>query len=328
MDLTSLYYFQELSKDLNMTKTAERLYISQQTLSNHIQRLEQYYGTKLFYRKPSLSLTCAGEFVLSFAQVMGKEERNLKDILSDIEHQERGVLRVGASMVRSIQFLPRILPEFHRRYPKVSVLYEEGRAFQLEKRVLEGELDFAIAFSRQYHPDLVDHEFLQDPVYLCIPETLFQEYYAPEEIQEIKERSIHGVDFRDFARLPFSLMATRLGRMIRECFNQAGVEPNVFFTAPSSSQIMPLCAMGATACYCTQLALLDHWDELAGKVNIFPIMEGGRPLTQSLSLLRHRQRYLTHFSKSFMELLFDAASSLEQIPVLHVVRESAPAEPV
>ena len=46
MDLTSLYYFQELSKDLNMTKTAERLYISQQTLSNHIQRLEQYYGTR------------------------------------------------------------------------------------------------------------------------------------------------------------------------------------------------------------------------------------------------------------------------------------------
>ena len=102
MDLISLYYFQELSKDLNMTKTAERLYISQQTLSNHIQRLEQYYGTKLFYRKPSLSLTCAGEFVLSFAQVVGKEERNLKDILSDVEHQERGTLRFGASMARVI----------------------------------------------------------------------------------------------------------------------------------------------------------------------------------------------------------------------------------
>ena len=55
MDLISLYYFQELSKDLNMTKTAERLYISQQTLSNHIQRLEQYYGTKLFYRWSSIT---------------------------------------------------------------------------------------------------------------------------------------------------------------------------------------------------------------------------------------------------------------------------------
>lgn len=86
MDLTSLYYFRELSKDLNMTKTAARLYISQQTLSNHIHRLEQYYDTPLFYRKPSLSLTCAGEFVLAFAQVVEKEEVNLRDILSDIEH--------------------------------------------------------------------------------------------------------------------------------------------------------------------------------------------------------------------------------------------------
>ena len=37
MDLTSLYYFSELAKDLHMTRTANRLFISQQTLSNHIQ---------------------------------------------------------------------------------------------------------------------------------------------------------------------------------------------------------------------------------------------------------------------------------------------------
>ena len=138
MDLTSLYYFQELSKDLNMTKTAERLYISQQTLSNHIQRLEQYYGTKLFYRKPSLSLTCAGEFVLSFAQVVGKEERNLKDILSDVEHQERGTLRFGASMARGTQFLPIILPAFQRRYPRVEVRFVEGLSANLEKKIANG----------------------------------------------------------------------------------------------------------------------------------------------------------------------------------------------
>ncbi len=51
MDLTSLYYFSELAKDLHMTRTANRLFISQQTLSNHIQRLEKYYGTKLLYSK-------------------------------------------------------------------------------------------------------------------------------------------------------------------------------------------------------------------------------------------------------------------------------------
>ena len=39
MELVSLYYFTELAKDLHMTRTAERLYVSQQTLSNHIARL-------------------------------------------------------------------------------------------------------------------------------------------------------------------------------------------------------------------------------------------------------------------------------------------------
>ena len=135
MDLSSLFYFQELSKDLNMTKTAQRLYISQQTLSNHIQRLEQYYGTQLFYRKPSLSLTCAGEFVLAFAQVVAKEERNLKDILSDIEHQERGSLRIGASMARGTQFLPRILPQFRQRYPQVEMRFVEGLSSNLSGRL-------------------------------------------------------------------------------------------------------------------------------------------------------------------------------------------------
>lgn len=68
MDITSLYYFQELAKNLHMTNTAEKLHISQQTLSNHIKRLEEYYGTLLFYRKPSLSLTSAGEALLAFAE--------------------------------------------------------------------------------------------------------------------------------------------------------------------------------------------------------------------------------------------------------------------
>lgn len=85
MELISLYYSTELAKDLHMTRTAERLFISQQTLSNHIARLESYYGATLFYRKPRLMLTPAGEYVLSSANTILKEESNLKDILFDVE---------------------------------------------------------------------------------------------------------------------------------------------------------------------------------------------------------------------------------------------------
>ena len=100
MDLISLYYFSELAKDLHMTRTANRLFISQQTLSNHIKRLEDSLDVQLFQRKPTFQLTYAGEQVLSFANVVNSEYANLKDLLSDISQQERGVIRFGASYLR------------------------------------------------------------------------------------------------------------------------------------------------------------------------------------------------------------------------------------
>ena len=55
MDLISLYYFSELAKDLHMTRTANRLFISQQTLSNHIKRLEDSLDVQesRFYLSPT-----------------------------------------------------------------------------------------------------------------------------------------------------------------------------------------------------------------------------------------------------------------------------------
>ncbi len=304
MDLTSLYYFQELSKDLNMTKAAERLYISQQTLSNHIQRLEQYYGTKLFYRKPSLSLTCAGEFVLSFAQVVGKEERNLKE-------------------ARGTQFLPRILPDFHQMYPRVEVRFVEGLSQGLERQTSNGELDFALVLSDRYSPDLVEHEFLQDHIYLCVPENLLRAYYTPEEVRERKIQAVQGVELRDFDRLPFALMTNRLGARIQEIFTREHIQPNVFFTAPSTAQTLPMCTKGLAACYCTHMNLVEKRGTVDANVNIFPLYDQGVPLVQKLSLLRHKQRYLTHFAKYFMDLTFQVAASIEKTPVRWIVQQPA-----
>ena len=120
MELESLYYFKELTRDLNMTKTAKRLFLSQQTLSNHIARLEKWCGTSLFYRKPRLSLTTAGLSLLDFANRVLSQESEFKDVLADIIDESRGVIRFGASFVRYNDSLPAILPTFSQRYPNVS----------------------------------------------------------------------------------------------------------------------------------------------------------------------------------------------------------------
>ena len=77
MDLISLKYFYEVSQDLHITNAAKRLYISQQRLSGHIQRLEAAYGVKLIERDPKPHLTAAGRYLASYAEQMLNMERDL-----------------------------------------------------------------------------------------------------------------------------------------------------------------------------------------------------------------------------------------------------------
>lgn len=59
MNLYKLKYFIVTAEELNISKAAERLFISQQALSSQIGQLEQHYGVKLFERRPNLALTYA-----------------------------------------------------------------------------------------------------------------------------------------------------------------------------------------------------------------------------------------------------------------------------
>ena len=67
MNFQHLKYFLMVAEELNITRAAERLYISQQSLSNHIGNLERELDVKLFTRSPKLSLTYAGGLLVDTA---------------------------------------------------------------------------------------------------------------------------------------------------------------------------------------------------------------------------------------------------------------------
>lgn len=320
MDITSLYYFSELAKDLHMTRTANRLFISQQTLSNHIQRLEEYYGVKLLYRKPALSLTCAGEFVLAFADELIREQTNLKDILSDIEGQERGVLRFGASAMRMNICLPAILPQFSRRYPNVELRITDTITPQLEPLVLDGSLDFAVTLNGEEHPKLVSHHLMEDQVYLCVADQLLQECYG-EETEEIKRKAIQGAYVEHFTKLPFCIFSNRMGRQIQQCFEGANVTPKAYITSTYTQIGTTICFQRLAACFCSQMSLVNQKDQIPEDINIFPLYYQGKPVTQRLSLIRMKNRYLSHYSKFFLDLLSQYFVNVEQIRVERCVQQ-------
>lgn len=320
MDFISLYYFLELSKDLNMTKTAKRLYISQQTLSNHIKRLEKYYNAQLFFRKPELILTNAGEYVLEFAKELEKKHTNLKDILSDIEGQERGILRIGASSARGVQFLPRILFKFSKRYPNVKIRFSDMLSDESEKMILNGELDFSIVLSNESTLKFNRHSILNDQIYLCVPDSLLRKYHSLKETNEIKARSISGANIEDFTDLPFAVLTNRLGSQIGESFVKAKVKPNIYFVGTYTNQTLPLCNQGLCVCYCTHLGLIESYDKLSPDVNVFPLFTSGKPMFQELSIIYNKDRYLTRYAKYFLDILLETAREMKEFKISRVAK--------
>lgn len=312
MDLISLYYFSELAKDLHFTRTANRLFISQQTLSNHIQRLEEYYGTKLFHRKPVLSLTTAGEFVLGFAEVVNKEQVNLKDILSDMAQQERGVLRFGASALRLEMCLPAVLPAFSARYPNVELRITDTITARLEPLVLDGTLDFAITLNGEEHPKLVTQQLMDDQVYLCVADSLLLHCYGGEA-PALKEKGLPGADVKDFSKLPFCIFENRMGRQIQQCFDAANIVPNAYITSTFTQIGTTVCFQRLAACFLSQSSLVSQQHDIPPDINIFPLYYKGQPLTQKLSLIRMKDRYLSHYSKFFLEQLSQYFDGVERV---------------
>lgn len=320
MDISTLYYFSEVIKDMNITKTAHRLYMSQQTLSNHILRLEEYYGIKLFNRKPSLSLTYAGELVLEFANNLYREEKNLIDKITDIKQQEKGIIFFGASTLRMSSFLPNVLPKFSENFPKVEIRITDTNSKMLEQYVIKGEVDLAIAISVD-NPDISKTHLMSDQIYLCIADNLLEKYYN-NDAEELKLKSYGGADLKNFSKLPFCMLNNRLGQNIWKCFEEAGFTPKTY-TISSYLQIgTSIGFQGVAACFATRTSLLNLKGNIPKNINVFPLNYKSKHLVQEIFLIYRKDRYLSSYMQNFIELTQEYFNEIKQLSIRQIINSN------
>ena len=309
MDQISLHYFSEMCRDLNITKTAARLYMSQQTLSNHLQRMEEELGVTLFQRKGGLKLTPAGEQFLNYARSATREYENLKGLIADIEHQDRGSIRFGASTLRISSCLPAILPAFAQKYPHVELRITDSISRYMVPRIVQGDLDMAIVILQEEHPSLKATVLMDDWLYLCVPEPLLRAYY-PDTADELKKRAFLAAHLADFAELPFCLFSNQLGDKIRGLFDDAHVLPKTFLSSTYTQIGVDLCMQGLAACVATQMNL-KMLQKIPDNINIFPLYHGDAPQAQTMKLIRRRDRYLPSYALYFIDLLTEYFQAVE-----------------
>mgnify|MGYP002540545882 CR=1 FL=1 len=144
MNFSNISYFLAIVEEGNISAASRKLYISQQNLSQHIQRLEQYYGVPLFHRKPKLALTYAGEQLYAVAVKILAEEHEFQNRLADISEKSIGNLKLGIPSYRGQICLPEILPRFYAKWPNIKIELCNESSNKMEERLYNGELDIFI----------------------------------------------------------------------------------------------------------------------------------------------------------------------------------------
>ena len=107
--LTSLKCFAAAAEELNFTRAAKRLFISQQALSSHISKLEEYYGVRLFDRGIPMTLTDAGRALQKHAREILSSVDDYAREVQDIKNFRQGELTVGIPVTRGTIMLPPLL---------------------------------------------------------------------------------------------------------------------------------------------------------------------------------------------------------------------------
>lgn len=320
MNTTDMLWFLELTKDLHFTNAANRLYVSQQTLSNHITQLENELGTRLLFRQPSPGLTPAGEVFCSFCRKFLEDQYRLQDQLAIVNRQEQGTIRLGASHYRLSSSFPHVISEFNRIYPHVSFDLVENASAKLEEMTSGGLLHYCIVVQAEPTPNLLAHHLMADRLYVCVPEKLLQLSYSRDEIADLKKKMLAGLEVSDLSRLPFCMLENRMGMMINDCFHQAGLCPNVFMTSTHMRITAQVCMNDLAACFITQAGLADRTLTRKG-INVVPLLNMGEPLYQNISILQMRSRELPAYALTLLELLQEYFQKLEAEDMTYICED-------
>ncbi|MCR4628699.1 MAG: LysR family transcriptional regulator [Clostridium sp.] len=316
MNLNSLQYFLEVSKDLNMSRTARRLYLSQQALSLQIRNLEEAYGVTLFERKPSLRLTPAGEALQTTAEQILRENDDLINRFSAISHSHYGTLRIGISTVRSELCFPEILPKFRKKWPNIRISLVDRGTDDLLQDLSDHRLDliFAPIESPRYlqrFPDEFSNRFLtRERTCLILSDELLRQYFG-KRAPEIRDRALSGTDLTEFSEIPYLLQnpGSHMRAIADECFHNAGFRPNVYMESASVDLLQSLYP-GSYGAFFVRSSRCPQLRRLYPDIHIFPIRQGTDFVDVPLYLLFHNTEPRPAHITDFIEFTAEAWKSI------------------
>lgn len=291
MDVQELEAFWWIAQTGSFNRAAERLYLTQPSVTARIQALEKEIGQTLFERKPrGVRLTDAGRVLLPHAERVLQSIRKARQAMSDLETASGGSLTVGSALTVSTYTLPDILAKFKSSFPAVEVSVRTGRSQQIQQLVLEDTVQLGLVHSPlASHHDIEAIPLYSEPIVLVI-----HPGHPVANLQQANAEQLAGESFITSDR------SSGYWAMVEQFWASTGFAPNVTMELDSieATKRMVMCGLGLT-----MLPQGTVEAELRTRQLVAVPMAGASHLQRQTLLIHRRGKVWSGIARGFLESL-------------------------
>jgi LysR family hydrogen peroxide-inducible transcriptional activator len=288
MELHQLRYVLAVAKTGNFSRAASHCHVSQPSLSQQIQKLEEELGARLFTRmKREAVPTAAGKALLQrAARIIDDVESSRRDV-ADASGEVRGVVTLGVLPTIAPYLLPRILAECRRRCPRVEAVIHETTTTELLSMAAACELDFAVLSSTLMDARFQKEELFHEELLLAVP---------PDHPLATR----HTVRLEDVEAERFILLQEGhcLGDQALRFCNQHQCHPQVVFRTAQLETIQALVATGMGVSLIPQMAVPARRE----RNPVYITLAKPRPV-RAVAALWRREYQFTRAAAAVMDIL-------------------------
>ena len=287
--LKQIAYFVATAETGSITLAAERVNISQPSVSSAITGLEEVFGIQLFIRHHAqgLSLTAEGQRFLLEAKGLLMQAEELQKAASEISSRVSGPLEIGCLSTLFPLAIPELLSVFKKRYPAARVNAIAGHQTEMFDNLRNRQISLLLTYDMHMPADF---EFL--PLAPLPPYAFFEAGHPLARRRSIKLEEISAENFI-LLDLPFSR------DYFLSLFRQAGVAPNITGRFQHIDVIRSLVARGEG--YSLANARPKNLSTLDGrKLSYLTLETSLQPLVHGITMLRGLRR--TPTAVAFMKL--------------------------
>lgn len=304
-------YIYAVYRERSFSKAADKLFITQPSLSITVKKAEAELGLPIFNRHTMpVTLTPFGvEYIQALEQLRGLERR-LHEFVEKEGTLQSGRLAIGGSNLGMPYFVTERLADFHRRYPQIELQIRNLNTMQAKHLLDSGELDFVIT-NRPYDDKKYDQRVCyRECLILAVPKLfgvngmLCGKRLAPDKLGNavFSVPAARSVRLDAFAQVPFLLLSNQnyLRQYTDILFRERGVDPPVVLEVEQSAESFNFARLGLGA------TVLSNRLVQGGDCDALCFYKiDSRYTTRDAFLSSRRGVYFTSAMKSFERMLLD-----------------------